>query len=183
LNPADEALVLNSQHGDRAAFEELVRRTARLVFSRIYLETGDMHRCEDLVQDTFLSAWRRIGQVSDPAGFRAWLLTVAHSVTIDAQRRDLRKKRAGTHVNESALAAVASAGPAPPETAAKNEARDRVLSILRGMPDEYRQPLMLRYFAGADYQTIERQLGISNGSLRGLLARGMERMRTALGDS
>src|SRR5688572_28734762 len=90
---ADRDLVVASQRGDRAAFEELVRRTARLVFSRIYLDTGDAHRSEDLVQETFLAAWRSIAQVTDPTGFRAWLLSIAHSVTVDALRRDSRKKR------------------------------------------------------------------------------------------
>ena len=49
MSEADEALVMRSRGGDRAAFEELVRRTARLLFARAYLETGDSHRAEDLV--------------------------------------------------------------------------------------------------------------------------------------
>jgi len=181
LSQADEALVLRSQKGDRAAFEELVRHTARLVFSRLYLETGDVHRAEDLVQDTFLSAWRRICQVSEPSGFRTWLLTIAHSVAVDAQRHLSRKKRSGAHVGESALAGLCSGAPAPPEEAARNESRQKVLSVLRSLPEEYRMPLTLRYIAGADYETIGRQLGLTNGSLRGLLARGMEKMRAAMG--
>ncbi|MDB5334141.1 MAG: polymerase sigma-70 factor, partial [Phycisphaerales bacterium] len=69
MNETDEALVLKSQQQhDRPAFEELVRRTARLVFSRAYLETGDTHRAEDLAQETFLVAWKSIGQVTDPKG-------------------------------------------------------------------------------------------------------------------
>src|SRR5689334_12026605 len=58
VSDSDEALVIRSRGGDRAAFEELVRRTARLVYARAYLETGDVHRAEDLVQETFLIAWR-----------------------------------------------------------------------------------------------------------------------------
>ena len=88
VNESDEVLVGRSQRGDRAAFEELVRRTARLVFSRLYLETGSSDRAEDLAQETFLLAWRKIRQVTDPAGFRSWLFTIAQSVAIDAYRRD-----------------------------------------------------------------------------------------------
>ena len=55
--------------------------------------------------------------------------------------------------------------------------RQQVLAVLRTLPDEYRLPLTLRYLAGADYETISRQLGLSNGSLRGLLNRGMTRLR------
>lgn len=182
MSQAEEALVLGSQNGDRRAFEELVRRTARLVFSRAYLETGDVHRAEDLVQETFLSAWRRIHQVTDRSGFRTWLLTVAHTVAIDARRRDLRKKRSGVRASEARLDEMESAGPAPPEEAAKNESRQKVLAALRGLPEEYRMPLLMRFIGGADYETIGRELGLTNGSLRGLLARGMEKMRLALGE-
>src|SRR3954469_3443539 len=88
--------------GDRASFEELVRRTARLVFSRVFLEVGDVHRSEDLVQETFLVAWRSIRQVSAPGGFRSWLFTIAHSVVVDAARRESRKKRGGPMVRDKA---------------------------------------------------------------------------------
>ena len=88
MSESDEALVRKSMIGDRASFEELVRRTARLVFSRVFLEVGDVHRAEDLVQETFLIAWRSIRQVSEPSGFRSWLFTIAHSVVVDAARRE-----------------------------------------------------------------------------------------------
>jgi RNA polymerase sigma-70 factor, ECF subfamily len=178
----DGALVRSSQSGDRAAFETLVRRTARLVFSRIYLETGDVHRSEDLVQETFLTAWRSIHHVSDPSGFRSWLLQVAHTTVIDAARRDSRKKRSagGRREDPEVLRLRPSDDPAPPEVAGNEEARRKVLSVLRSLPEDYRRPLMLRYFAGADYESIGRELGLTNGSLRGLLSRGMHLLRAEL---
>jgi len=51
------------------------------------------------------------------------------------------------------------------------------LDALRGLPESYRQALSLRYLAGADYETIARQLALSNGSLRGLLHRGLDLLR------
>jgi RNA polymerase sigma-70 factor (ECF subfamily) len=63
---ADFILVVRAQRGDRAAFEELVRRTSRLVFARLYLETGDRHQTEDLVQETLLTAFRTLGQLTQP---------------------------------------------------------------------------------------------------------------------
>lgn len=52
-----------------------------------------------------------------------------------------------------------------------------MLASLQALPEEYRQPLTLRYIGGADYDTISRQLGLTNGSLRGLLNRGIARLR------
>ena len=60
------------------------------------------------------------------------------------------------------------------------ELRQRVLSVLRSMPEEYRLPLTLRYLVGADYESIQMQMGLTNGSLRGLLHRGMKQMRAEL---
>src|SRR5690349_15277892 len=82
LTPRDEALEAllgtRSQAGDRPAFEQLVRRTARVPFARLYLQTGSAHAAEDLAQETFLVAWRSVRQVTDPRGFRTWLLSIAH---------------------------------------------------------------------------------------------------------
>ena len=178
----DEALVGRSQERDRSAFEELVRRHARAVFSRIYLETGDTHLAEDLVQETFLTAWKSIHQVTEPGGFRAWLFAVARTVVLDASRRDRRKKRFAGRINGAntfpRLAPDPQPGPA--ESAEAQEERQRVLGLLRSLPQEYREPLTLRFIAGADYETIGQQLGLTNGSLRGLLHRGMARLRAEL---
>lgn len=65
----------------------------------------------------------------------------------------------------------------PPEQMELEESRQRVLALLRSLPEEYRLPLMLRYLQGSDYQTISRELGLTNGSLRGLLNRGMAMLR------
>ena len=72
------------------------------------------------------------------------------------------------------------AAPSPPEELELDERRQRVLAALRSLPNEYRQPLVLRYLNDADYQTIARELSISNGSLRGLLSRGMKLLRDKL---
>jgi RNA polymerase sigma factor (sigma-70 family) len=176
----EDALVAKSRGGDRAAFEELVRRTARLVFARAYLETGDAHRAEDVAQETFLTAWRSIGQVTDPGGLRPWLLSILHSVVVDAARRANRKKRGRGYSRDDAttlLRLTDDRTPPPSELVARKDERQRALSVLRSLPAEYREPLMLRYIAGADYETIGRQLALTNGSLRGLLSRGMAMLR------
>jgi RNA polymerase sigma-70 factor (ECF subfamily) len=179
---ADEALVARSRTGDRAAFEELVRRTGRLIFSRAYLETGDAGRAEDLAQETFLTAWRSIAQVTDASGFRAWLLSILHSCVIDAARRENRKKRRHERAGAGQMLNVADGSPSAHERLQRDEQRQRALSALRDLPEEYRQVLTLRYLGGADYDTIARQLALTNGSLRGLLHRGLALLRKKLGE-
>ena len=171
----DRELAARAIRGDASAFEELVRRATRMVFARCVLETGDPQRAEDLTQETFLAAWRSIRSLKDPGGFRAWLLRIAQNACIDARRHDSRLKRGpviATPVNEAA--------PAAEDPLARVESRDRALAILRSLPEDYRLPLTLRYLGGADFESIRLQMGISPGSLRGLLNRGLQLLRVEL---
>lgn len=180
MSETDTALVARARDGDRAAFEELVRRTSRLVYARLYLDTGRRERAEDLLQETYLLAFRSLGRLLDPGGFRPWLLAIAHNVLIDSVRRDTRAKRLAPPPADVPLALVPSSAPSPPEAAHRDELRQRVLTVLRSLPDEYRLPLTLRYITGADYETIGGQLGLTNGALRGLLHRGLKMLRDRL---
>lgn len=173
---ADREWVDRARRGEADAFEELVRRTSRMVFARCALEMGDPQRAEDLTQETFLSAWRSIRELKDSAGFRGWLLRIAQNACIDARRRELRLRRTppGTAAADS-LEKVAAAAPGD-----SRESREQALAILRSLPEEYRLPLTLRYLGGADFESIQLQMGISPGSLRGLLNRGLSLLRSEL---
>src|SRR5207237_2856630 len=109
-----------------------------------------------------------------PRRFRAWLMRIAQNAAIDLGRRDVRRKRV------LAASPPAEPVPAPEEQLEREEQRQQVLAVLRSLPEEYRLPLTLRYLAGADYETIQMQMGLSNGSLRGLLHRGRKMMRAEM---
>jgi RNA polymerase sigma-70 factor (ECF subfamily) len=173
-------LVGRAQSGDRAAFEELVRRTSRLVYARLYLETGNSHRAEDLLQETYLQAFRSLHQLQGADTFRQWLLAIAQRTLIDASRRDARLKRTPPAASDTPLSAIPGTGPPPDQAAAREELRQRVLAVLRSLPEDYRLPLTLRYIAGADAEAIGDQLGLTNGALRGLLHRGLKMLRDRL---
>jgi len=167
-------LVLRARLGERAAFEELVRRTSRLVFARLHLETGDVHQAEDLLQETLLTAFRSLHQLTEPEKFRPWLLRIAQNTAINAAKRNHRLKRTpGVNGPQRAV-------PRPDQQAVAEEERQQLLDVLRSMPEEYRVPLWLRYFGGADYETMQTQMGLTNGALRGLLHRGLKMLREEL---
>jgi RNA polymerase sigma-70 factor (ECF subfamily) len=177
MRESESFLVHRAQRGERAAFDELVRRTSRLVFARLHLDTGDVHLAEDLLQETLLTAFKSLGQLTEPDKFRAWLLRIAANTSANAVRYDRRQKRTPpSHAGPTPGPAPAPT-PAPTQRLDDEERRQQVLDLLRSLPEEYRLPLWLRYFGGADYETIEAQLGLSNGSLRGLLYRGLKMLR------
>jgi RNA polymerase sigma-70 factor (ECF subfamily) len=134
-----------------------------------------------LLQETLLTAFRSMRELGEARAFRPWLLRIAQNTAIDAARRDSRKKRAGrSPASAAVLATVAGSAPSPDAQLAEKEVREQVLAVLRSLPEEYRLPLTLRYIGGADYDTICTQLGLSNGSLRGLLQRGLKLLRKEL---
>jgi RNA polymerase sigma-70 factor, ECF subfamily len=180
MSETDAVLVGRARAGDRDAFEELVRRTSRLVYARLYLDSGNAHRAEDLLQETYLLAFRSLHRLEDPAGFRRWLLTIAQRAAIDAGRRASRLKRTTPLVSETPLAAIPGKCPSPERQAQREELRQRVLGVLRSLPEDYRLPLTLRYIVGANADEIGTQLGLTNGALRGLLHRGMKMLRDRL---
>ena len=161
---SDENLVQSAQGGDRAAFEELVRRTSRLVFAKLYLETGDTHLAEDLLQDTLLAAFRNLDQLTEPTKFRAWLLRIAQNQAIDAMRRGLRQKRQekpNLFVIRAGIPAAARRRSEPRRIAGKG-----AMAVLRARcRSEYRFPLTLRVTCpGRTTKTIQAQMGLTNGS-------------------
>ena len=181
VHESDDKLVATAQTGSPEAFDELVRRTSRLVYVRLYLDLGDPHEAEDLTQETFLLAYRSLDQLKEPGQFRGWLCTIADRARIDAGRHERRQKRAAPPRSPAeALGDVAGKTMAPDAEAERRERREQVLTTVRSLPEDYRLPVMLRYFGGADYGTIETQLGMTNGALRGMLHRGLKLLREKL---
>jgi RNA polymerase sigma-70 factor (ECF subfamily) len=180
MNQPDAVLVQQARSGDRSAFEELVRRTSRLVFARIYLDTGDAELSEDLMQETFLLAFRSLHRLENIGGFRTWLLTLARNATIDAARRATRQKRLAPALADVPLSAIAGSELSPDELAEREEMRCQVLGLLRGLPEVYRLPVTLRYIAGVDSDAIAEHLGTTQSAVRSLVYRGLKLLRERL---
>ena len=171
MEPREElSLVVRAQAGDRAAFEDLIRAHARLVWASVYGWVRDPAWTEDLVQDTFLKAWEAVGSLKQPEAFRGWLLTIA---------RRLSWRQAEVAGRADLMAAVPEK-PAPVEAGDPEEAREEVQKALARLPERYRVPVTLHFLNGLEYGAIEKVTGLANGSLRGLVARGVAKLRAEL---
>jgi RNA polymerase sigma-70 factor (ECF subfamily) len=187
LESEETALAQRAIGGSRAAFDDLVRRTARSVYAELLVLTGDRDAAEDLVQETYLRAWKGIGNLAEAEKFRGWLYAIARTAVFDAHRSEGRKKRstpvgvARSGPGSGTGDETASAGSPPADAAAEHhESQARALDALAQLPALHRRALTLRYLDQADYARISRDLGISNGSLRGVLTRGLEMLRESL---
>src|SRR5207302_507325 len=109
-----------------------------------YSATGNVRQSEDLAQETFLDAWRALGQLREAAKLRRWLCGIArHRIS----RAFARAAREPSHGAESldAVHALAAADPLPPELAVSREEQAIMWRALEEIPANYREPLILFY--------------------------------------
>ena len=156
--------------GDREAFEMVIRSVSRNLFAVAYGILQNREEAEDVVQDTFVKAWKSRWRVRDAAKLPAWLSTIARH-----RARDLTRKRRPEPLPEDfeSSVVVESAGQ-------KADLDGEVRSALAQLPELHRVALTLRYFEELDYGTIEQTLGLTNGALRGILGRALGLMRKRL---
>lgn len=169
----DARLVLAARGGDRRAFAELYERFAPTVHG-ILLATARREDVADLVQDAFLSALRSIDRLDAPERFGQWLAAIARNCARDTHRGARRPQE----LTETLADALPS--PAPAEHADDSDEAARVLRILRDLPEAYRETLVLRLVEGLDGPEIASRTGLTPGSVRVNLCRGMKLLRERL---
>ena len=161
------AMVKAARTGDGSAMDRLYRQFAPVVHGVLlsYVQSAD---ADDLTQDVFETALQRLGELREAAAFPGWLLSIARHAALDAKRRHAPL----TGVEIEAVDAHAT-----------HEDRldaQRSLAAIRSLPEAYRGTLMLRLVEGLDGPEIARRTGLTPGSVRVNLHRGMALLRIAL---
>jgi len=160
-------------HGDRDAFEMIIRTHSRQLFAIAYGILQNREEAEDAVQDALVKAWKSRWRVRHPEKFPAWLCMIARH-----RARDVFRRR---RVPETLEGHALSCPTISHTDATDPNALDRQLhSALATLPELHRSALTLRYFEELDYASIEKLLGLSNGALRGILGRALAAMRKQL---
>jgi len=163
----ESALVAAAAAGDRDAFGRLYERYASMVHG-VLLARVQRADAEDLMQEVFLSAMRRLGDLRDHASFGGWLLSIARN-----RANDHHRKRRET--DELDMDVVVDHNSTDAHEAV------RVLALLRALPEAYREPLALRLVEGLTGPEIAERTGMSHGSVRVNLHRGLQLLREKLG--
>jgi RNA polymerase sigma-70 factor, ECF subfamily len=173
LDDSDAALVKLSQAGHRDAFGLLYQRYARMVHG-ILLAKVPVLEAEDLVQDVFLRVLPRLNNLRETARFGAWLATITRNMAKDYYRQPrVQVERADDSRTPDATAA-------PDEQATASGAAE-ILDAVRSLPEAYRETLILRLVEGMTGPEISAKTGLSHGSVRVNLNRGMRQLREKLG--
>jgi len=161
MDDPDEALVRQSQNGDPAAFESLIRKHQRMIWSLTYRMTGSFADAEDLAQETFIRAYRQIGGYRAASKFSTWLYRIAINVCLKwRQRETLRVEiHAGwTDMNGQQGAAV--------ETAPSgSELRGHLQAALLKLPGKQRAAILLTIYDGLNHAEAAKVLGCSEATV------------------
>lgn len=164
---AEDALDIGAARGgDRGAFGRLYQRYARMVHG-ILLARVPSKDAEDLVQDVFLLAMRRLAGLRDAAAFGPWLASIARRRATDYYRR-------GEPEADELPGDLSTTD--PPEAEAR-----AALDAIRALPEAYRETLILRLVEGMTGPEIAARTGLTPESVRVNLHRGMKRLREKLG--
>jgi RNA polymerase sigma-70 factor (ECF subfamily) len=168
----DAMLVCAARDGDRAAFGRLYERYARMVHGVLLAKvpTGDV---DDLVQDVFLRALRRLSTLREVGSFGGWLAVIARNLANDYHRRAVAEDPFEDDAPDNDLGRG--------RTRAEHEGpAAAILDAIRVLPDAYRETLILRLVEGLTGPEIAAHTGLTHGSVRVNLHRGMELLRAIL---
>ena len=168
-------LVGAARDGDRAAFGRLYDRYARMVHG-ILLAKAPIAAVDDLVQDVFVLALRRLSTLREVGSFGAWLAAIARNLARDHHRRSAPEEQLTVDVPQEEIELRASRGD-------QDASANLVLDAIKSLPDAYREPLILRLVEGMTGPEIARRTGLTPGSVRVNLHRGMQQLRAILSPS
>jgi len=171
----ESALVHAARGGDRDAFGQLYGIYARMVHG-ILLSRVPPAEVDDLVQDVFLQAMPRLHSLRDPSRFGAWLAAIARNRAIDYFRRGRPAAEVADPLATENIEDRAASSAEMAQAAA-------VLAAIQALPDAYREPLILRLVEGMTGPEIAARTGLTAGSVRVNLHRGMQQLREKLGTS
>lgn len=160
------------------SFDELYNAHAKMVYWAAYGVTKQSFAAEDAVQTVFFKAYKNmenIGAMDAPAQ-RAFLYRAAVNAAIDLLRRDKHTQPAA----EPPINAAAPEAESPEAVAVAAERRSLVKQAINQLPDKYRQPILLYYFADFDYHEISTALSLSEGTLKSRMSRARDMLAKSL---
>jgi RNA polymerase sigma-70 factor (ECF subfamily) len=185
--PSDAELVLRSQRGDMAAFEELVNRYREKVYALAYGMARNESDAQDIRQETFVHAWHSINRFRGQSAFYTWLYRITTNLVIDMVRKRSRNQTVPLETPEGAKPIEAQMADAPKGRLPSDEAQrsDLRVAIDRAMAElspEHRAVVLLKDFEGMEYKDIAKVVGCSIGTVMSRLFYARRHLQRLLKD-
>src|SRR6202035_716366 len=178
-----ERLIECARGHDAEALGEIYRRHVRRVFGLCRYMLNSRESAEDAPSEVFLKLQRSMESYDGSIPFPRWLLRVAGNQCIDALRRRQRGRRAIVGGEDgTAVIEAASSEPSPLGAVISKEERAKVRDAIAQLPENYRVPLVLRYYSELSYEEIARQLDVESNNVATLIFRAKQELRRRLPD-
>lgn len=156
MDEPDEALVKQSQCGDPTAFETLIRKYQRMIFSLTYRMTGSFDDAEDLAQETFIRAYRNIGSYRSASKFSTWLYRIAVNACLNWRQRETMRVEIHSKWADAETGRGSDSG---------GEAGARVQAALLKLSPKQRAAIMLTIYDGFSHAEAARILDCSEATI------------------
>lgn len=183
MEESDLAAVSRAREGDADAFRTLVERHSKSVFRLVYRMTGNAQDAEDLVQETFIKAFRNLGGFEERAHFGSWLYRIAVNCFLDWRR----KRRVHVELDEEiepqiepAAQGYAAHRSSSEQMLLRMELKQRVEAGLDALSAKERSAFVLRHFEGMSIAEIGRVLGLDTSAAKHSVFRAVQKMRRIL---
>jgi RNA polymerase sigma-70 factor, ECF subfamily len=182
VDAGDAAAVLShARGGDGEAFRALVEHHAKAAFGLAFRLTGNAEDAEEVVQESFLKAYRQLGRFEARSNFGTWLHRIVVNCSMDVLR-GRKSRRAGAHVNEVEDVAewLPADDPSPEQLARSVEIERRVEASLDGLTAQERAAFTLRHREGRSIDEIGQMLGLQKSAAKHAVFRAVKKLRVAL---
>src|SRR3954466_7840605 len=179
-SPPDNALVAAVRRGDDRAFEVLYHRYHRRIHAYVLGMVKDHGRTEDVTQEVFVSALRRMRETEQPLTFKPWLYQIAKNSCIDAFRRSKRAEEVSYDADDALApgdhSRLVGSGPSPDAAVAAKQDLESLCGAFGGLSETHHEILVLRELEGLSYQEICRGMGMSRPAVESTLFRARRRL-------
>src|SRR5438874_2788504 len=175
------AVLARARQGDSEAFRALVERHSRSVFRLAFRMTGNEQDAEDVVQESFLRAYRQLGRFESRANFGTWLYRIVANCSVDLMRaRKARHDQTRSESLDDAEEMPAAHLPGPERLAQSAEIQRRVQAALSDLSPLERAAFTLRHYEGRSIDEIGAALGLGTSAAKHSVFRAVKKLRVAL---
>ena len=176
-----ESVIQRAKIHDAEAFGEIYRRYVRRVFGLCRYMLNSRESAEDATSEVFLKLQRLIESYDGSIPFPRWLLRVAGNQCIDALRRRQRGQKVFVEVEDgAAVIEAASSEPSPLGAVISRQEKAQVRDTIKRLAENYRVPLVLRYYGELSYDEIAEELGLERNNVAALIFRAKQELRRRL---
>jgi RNA polymerase sigma-70 factor (ECF subfamily) len=176
--------VERARSGDSDAFRLLVEQHSRAVFRLAFRMTGNEQDAEDVVQETFLRAYRQLDKYEARSSFSTWLYRIASNYSLDLirmrKRHEDKRERGKAADERDILQTIPVNTPGPDRIAHSNQVQARVNEALKELSDQERTAFVLRHFEGLSIDEIGDALGTGTNATKHSIFRAVQKLRRSL---